>query len=510
MPTNIKSFLYKFDFIGIIPQLHIFNYDRNKTIYSSLASIIIILVSISFGIYSLTEFINQDPIISYYKNNDFKTNRTIFLNNTFLMFKVEYFINNTYNFSDIVFESFYFDSHKSIDLIVESCQLGKNIDLKYKNLIESFEKNEGQSINEYYCFNYIPKNLSLFYNPNNLNNSESGINLLVSLIEEENCFIEKFNLHIITENDILDHYNKTNPIIPYYKYDLFSYDFNSKILFLNYDLQFIKYESDDGIFFKNLKSFNGIGYSGVSSIDNVSQKDYCILSGITFRINKSNFDNYKRNYKRLSSLLADVTSVVNLMISIIKLFSFILLDKKMSKEIVENLIIRNLKKEKPKTLIKQNNTLNNIFKDIENNNNDNNKFSERNNIKSDICNKSSVDENLNKSNKMKLDFHKTDVSLKEVRANHAKIKVMKKLNFWHIIKSYFCFKDKKIKFINLCHKIVFEDLCIDRILKRLYKLEKIYFILSEKEHSMMKLIINKEFKEINKCLSQIIEEIIKI
>ena len=69
MPKNIKSFLYKFDFIGIIPQLHIFNNDRNKTIYSSLASIIIILISISFGIYSLTEFINQDPIISYYKNN---------------------------------------------------------------------------------------------------------------------------------------------------------------------------------------------------------------------------------------------------------------------------------------------------------------------------------------------------------------------------------------------------------------------------------------------------------
>ena len=43
---------------------------------------------------------------------------------------------------------------------------------------------------------------------------------------------------------------------------------------------------------------------------------------------------------------------------------------------------------------------------------------------------------------------------------------------FNFIKSIFCYKDKKSKLINICKELVDEDICIDKILKRFYELEK--------------------------------------
>ena len=51
------------------------------------------------------------------------------------------------------------------------------------------------------------------------------------------------------------------------------------------------------------------------------------------------------------------------------------------------------------------------------------------------------------------------------------IEVMKNLNFINIIKSFLFFKDKKLKLINFCNEIVNKDICVERILKRIYILE---------------------------------------
>ena len=47
------------------------------------------------------------------------------------------------------------------------CEIGKNIDYKYKDVIETFEKNEKQNISEYFC--KINENTTLYndiYNNN--------------------------------------------------------------------------------------------------------------------------------------------------------------------------------------------------------------------------------------------------------------------------------------------------------------------------------------------------------
>ena len=508
MSIKIKSFLFSFDFIGIIPQLRILNYKSYKSIFSSLISIIIILISIFFAIYSLIEYIYQDPIIDYYKSNDYTTNKTILISDTFLMFKIDYIYCGDID-PNITYEITYENTRNIYDFIelkVEPCELGKNINLKYKNLVEYFEKNENTSINNFYCINFNNQNFSLSYNPNDPFYQESLIYLSISLAEDYNCSVDMFSLHIVTENDIINHNNKNNPIIPTYRYDIIYYSDEKKLLMLDYNFQYIKYESDDGIFFKNSKIINGIGFSGISSLDNINKERLYRFAGVYFKVNKSNYDLYKRTYQRFQSLLADVVSIVNLMIEIGKLISYFLLNKKMSKDIVRRLITKNENKEYKFNDLNKINNANNIFNNIKNIKN----ISERKSINSEFKNKKSFEEILNKSdksNKIEHNYLKNDITLKSKHVNKTKINIMKKLNLWYIIKSLFCFKDNKIKLIDLCHNIVIQDLCIDKILKRLYKLEKIYCILSDEQLYNLNLIINKEFEEINKYLFQISKEL---
>jgi len=77
---KIKSILFSFNFFGIAPNLEILNNKIYKSIFSSLLSLITIIFSVSFTIYSFIEFINQKPMVDYHKNNDFLTNKTIKIN----------------------------------------------------------------------------------------------------------------------------------------------------------------------------------------------------------------------------------------------------------------------------------------------------------------------------------------------------------------------------------------------------------------------------------------------
>ncbi len=51
---------------------------------------------------------------------------------------------------------------------------------------------------------------------------------------------------------------------------------------------------------------------------------------------------------------------------------------------------------------------------------------------------------------------------------------IKKINYFHILKSYLCFKDEKSKNINAFHTIINENMSVEKILERFYNLENIY------------------------------------
>ena len=84
------------------------------------------------------------------------------------------------------------------------------------------------------------------------------------------------------------------------------------------------------------------------------------------------------------------------------------------------------------------------------------------------------------------------------------IKVMKILNITNIIKSFFCIKDRKLKLINLCNDIVNKDICVERILKRLYILENEYNSLIKEDATTS--FINNDISKIKNIIKRINNE----
>jgi len=485
MVITFKSIIFNIDFLGIIPQLKIFNSNIYKSIFSSIFSIIVIIFSVGFGIYSFIEFINQNPMIDYYKTNDFITNKTIKISDSFIMFQIMA-LDLDYEYrANLSYESFYYsnDIDSSISLNVEPCQYGKNIDLKYQKLFENYEKREKESINEYLCINFNNNNISFFHHPDDYNRNQSFIRLIL-FSNESNNNIESLYLKIITENDIIDHNNKENPIIPYYYYDEYNIYNISNGVSLKYDFQYIKYESDTGIFFKNANSINAIGFSGLSYSNNFNFRNHGILSIISFGVNKSNYDYYKRSYRKFQSFLADITSTINLIITILKLLTYFFFNKKMNKDIIRNIMtLDGFKEYKGKISHRKKNELVKKIKDIDKD--------------------KTISEFKEKQNSKEVIKQSNNIELKDKIAKERKIKVLKNLKFFDIIKSLFCFKDAKTKLIDLCNKIINEDICIDRILSRLYNLEKIYSLIKYKEYDKCKLNRKEDIKKANDYIFQI-------
>ena len=215
----------------------------------------------------------------------------------------------------IFFESYYSSNgiNEDTPLKVEPCEYGKNIELKHQKLFKDFEKREKESIDNYFCINFNKKNISFFHHPNDNNANETFLKLIVYL-NESVCDVNSFLIKIVSENDIIEHNTKENPIIPYYYYNSFFIFNYSQIVSFKYDFQYIKYETDTGIFFENLNSINAIGFSSLSYSNNYNLVNTGVLAIIDFGVNKSNYDYYKRTYKKFQSFLADVTSLINLFI----------------------------------------------------------------------------------------------------------------------------------------------------------------------------------------------------
>jgi hypothetical protein len=176
---KMRSILFSFDFLGIAPQMEILNNKIYKSIFSSLLSLITIIFSVAFGIYSFIEFINQKPMIDYHKNNDFVTKKTIKINESFIMFKINV-INKNNLIPNISFETHFISNDTdSIPLIVEPCEYGKNIDLKHKELLEKFFRREKEIIDQFFCINFNNKNISFFHSPNENDNFSKYIRFIL-------------------------------------------------------------------------------------------------------------------------------------------------------------------------------------------------------------------------------------------------------------------------------------------------------------------------------------------
>ncbi len=494
MAKKCKSFLFFFDFIGTSPELYVFHNTRYKTFFSSILSIIIILFSTFFTINSLIEFFKyESPIVSYSKGNDKTTKRELFIKDSFLMFELfDSSSNNIINDSIAYFESYYtinYDngSYVSGNIEIEKCELGKNVDLKYKDYAKD-KSNFDRSLEDFYCFGSNNENISLFYYPDI---GYNVINLHIIIKNNTKYIPENIQSLIVSENSIIEHNNKNNPISNSVDYH-FTPSFSSfQYTTIHYNFQYIKYESDDGFFFKNSKILNGISFSDMNYYNtfkddyekNLKENNSSQIGIVEFSINRANYDSYQRTYQRFQSLLAEIMSVISLLFEIGNQIANIFCEKDMKKEIIKDIIFKDKKSDENQKNFNENKIITTQNSEIYLGPNkkryeSSDKISNIN--KQEIsANNASIksDEISEKSNDNNNMFIENDKMKKVIENN----KELKKVNYFHILISYLCFKTKKTEIINLCDDIITEDLCVERILKRLYNLERFcpYFSYNE-------------------------------
>ena len=211
MLEKVKKFIVLLDFAGTSPNLRILNYNNYKSILSSIISITIIIISIFFVIHSLIDFVNQNPIISYYKSIDNNINKTFQISDSFIMLKL-------FHDSDCLKEDYqektithYINGKIENEFELENCELGKNIDLKFKNIIEDFEKDNNENISNYLCPNYKGEKILIY----NMKNNISFLSFFISKDLKNNCSVYDpfYSIEIVSENDIINHKNKKDPCI---------------------------------------------------------------------------------------------------------------------------------------------------------------------------------------------------------------------------------------------------------------------------------------------------------
>ena len=239
--------------LDLIPEFRILDETRYKSIFSSILSILLIIFAIVFVIYSFDEYLNQNPKVEYYKNNDYSTNKTFLISDSLLMFKYNFFCISNYSIKpnvDIYLEVSILIQHFTL----EPCELGKNINIKYKEVIEKFEAIERWKLEDFYCINYKGSNVTLYSHPSLAYINENYLIFKLSS-ECQNFFLD---LILVTENDFIDHTKIDNPIVPYYQKNEYLLFENDQID-IEYNYQYIKYESDNGIFFNDKEILSGIG-----------------------------------------------------------------------------------------------------------------------------------------------------------------------------------------------------------------------------------------------------------
>ena len=242
---------------------------------------------------------------------------------------------------------------------------------------------------------------------------------------------------------------------------------------INYDLQFIKYESDDGFLFPNSKIYNAKAFSQMTIMETnyIELMDKSEIGTIFISFNEINFDSYKRVYPRIQSLLAEIMSVINILMVIGQIISKIILEKKMNKDIFKYIFENEINKRNIE-IIPENKEIKSI-----------------NNI--NIITSNENEEITGKSNK------NNDDNISNKNENVSNSKIFDSLNYIYIIKSFFCCKDEKTKLINCCNDYISKEICIENLLNKLNLLENEFKIISNGDSIKFE---NKRIEEIKKLI----------
>ena len=482
MESKFDSILFNLDILGQEPKLNVYGDDKYKTKFSSICSIIVIVILIAFTIYSIIEYFEyKNPSIVYAKDNDNEVNRTINAQDSMMFGVLDVSEDIILDNSKIYFDATYViqksGNTEYIPLTVERCELGKNINQKYKEQLSNYD------VENFYC---IAENLTdypIIYNPD----EETGIYLSIR-VNESSGYVpdEDLVMYFLNGNDVIDHENDNNPFLNIYytltiteiavdKYNIFRYYF-----------QYIKYDSDKGFIFDKTHSYNAKSFSHMANtkVSKSEVMDENELGAVLIAVSYTDFDYYKRNYSRIQTLLAEILSVIELITGFGNMVCAIALNKKMSRKVIKHIMQRN------------------------------NKVNIENDDKNTLDNSKDKTTYLDNQNQIKGTNANLNISafnsLEKAPSNYDEEKVMKALdysNYFHFLKSYLWFKDPNILLINECHEQYKKEVCIENILKRLYdsedRIDCIEAILNENNLKAMHFLKTERFEKIIELIDKI-------
>ena len=520
---NKHQFFYKFDILSNPPYLRIFGNDNYKTTWSTYISILVMVLSAAFASYSSIYYAKfLEPNIYYWKNSAYEKNLSINLNETLIMFRIYESTENNFNKNEDLNIKAYIYGHdfntsyeyKRYEVTLEKCRLGDNINYKFENTIRKYkEKHADKSIHDFYCISRKDaENYSLSYN------QYDGYTYLTLFLYSNNItLVEKrdYRIYLVLQNDFVNHTNKNRPININY-IESYSSNFDDRIVETTiFTLDYIEYDSNDGLFFDTLNTYHGIRLHDQSQELFFKKRDNInYIGAIKVQININTFEKFKRYYSKLQILLAEIESISSLLFTIGGILANLIARKKMSIDLSRMIMKKKTEINKGDfELYQATPTFNEIFGDIEDIRNPKNKFKRTNSldnyrisIKTSFSSRQEVKNiGLEKKDSKAIRDKQIikNVILKNIDNNLDNELKMKKITVSSIIRSYFpCFKDKKTELINLCHSIILNELSIDTILTRLFKLEKIYNLLSENDKAKIHLMEIKEMEEVNNYLNK--------
>ena len=192
MGNSAKLFFYYLDFSGIIPQFRILSNNSYKSIPSAIISIIIIISSITFSIYSFIDYMKFDnPSVFYLKRFDNISNKTLLLKDTLFMFRVQPLCLDPFLTLEPYYKATYNSNNKEIYVNIEECKIGKNINIKFKDTLE-----KGRYIsnkNNYLCISSEHNNMPLSHKPG----EDITISITLNLVNKKICNKGVFNIDLI-------------------------------------------------------------------------------------------------------------------------------------------------------------------------------------------------------------------------------------------------------------------------------------------------------------------------
>jgi len=493
MLNKVITFLYNFDIIGPNPKLYIFNKEKYQSVFSLVISLLILYLSLSFILYSLIDYIKTDrPNVVYSKSNDENEERKIFLKDTLIMFQLINFptlekLNESIAFFEGEYEAIYDNAtSENFKLNVQNCKLGENLNSKFENLFnEKFStlsrdyERKDKNIEDFFCISSNNPSLSLFYYPKI---GYSSINLNIIINNKILYPSEDISIMMIYENNLINHDNKNSPISEGITHEFIQGLSSTEHTSINFNFQYLKYETDDGFFFESLNYLNGMSFLDMTYLkskpeDNFMNNNSSKIGSIKLEFNKSNYDYYRRTYKRLQALLAEIMSIVNLLFEIGRQVMDILNNKKMSVDIIHKLFTVDNQK-------RQNKNYNDRIKLNPEKMNNSFKLTEKNNI-----------------------YLETSESIREETKNKTET-ILGQINIFNVVKSFLC-NGSKDRLITLCNEIIVKDMCVETILEKFYNLSRIYNSILEMEKNNLGLNKEPRFREINTIVNSIYDKNMK-